>query len=679
MFNLIVEGGGAGHMDHPFDLQGVNTGKDLLDFFQTAKKMLEKKAGGSVKIDGVNVSFKVVDQDDIKQMAVDRGSLAMIDIEGITASRINNRFPEGHGMRAAITTLLNILNGSIDKIKPELEALGMWDDPTKFLNTEYVEGTTNVTAYDENFLAIHGLNQFYEKTAKSGPSRGNYRPGLERPMVWSPKKKKMVLLPDPSREIPYDPAVMERLVEKLKPLAEEYGFQVYSSVPTEKTDVDIDYSDALNEPFTVRISDDTKITKTMGEWLNEATNPRYHIVTLQDEFPELGLKRKTHALHKSLYLAILHQALPITELIADADAEAAIYGAVFMHATRILGNEVLRALTSPMGDLTDHEGAVLRDEKKFGPKPVKITGEFIVGNLAGGYGNIKEQEEDSIDLTIVDDPQPEPTPVAGESIALVPGSFKPPHAGHLAMVQEYAKNHDKVLVLISKPLKKQRTLADGTVITATDAKKLWEILLGPSTNVDVQISDQASPVRSVYEFVGNDGDLNPGDVITLGCSSKGCDYNRWRDAGKYIKDGVGFKDPEATAVEPARHSQDYMNILSQSPVGENMPSVTDSNKDPADFHASDMRYLLGVAAKMPEAVELLDDFTNNNTEMFLNILGIDTGLNEPLDEESGAGAIGGYSLSLGAKPRRKKKKNEYYEPELYKEVLNLIIKKGIIQ
>jgi hypothetical protein len=164
--------------------------------------------------------------------------------------------------------------------------------------------------------------------------------------------------------------------------------------------------------------------------------------------------------------------------------------------------------------------------------------------------------------------------------------------------------------------------------------------------------------------------------VTLGCSSKGCDYKRWRGAGKYIKDGVKFKDPEATAVEPARHSQEYMNILSQSPVGENMPSVTASNKDPADFHASDMRYLLGVATKMPEAVELLDDFTNNNTEMFLNILGIDTGLNEPLDEISSmaGGAVQGHSGK-----KRKKKTNEYYEPELYKEVLNLIIKKGIIQ
>ena len=657
MFNLIVEGGAAGHMAHPFDLPGVNTGKDLLDFFETAKKFIDGKNPSAVKIDGVNVSFKVVGDED-KQFAVDRGSMKEIDVSGITMDRVDQRFPEGHGMRPAIKTLLTILNSAIGDIEPELKDLGMWEEPSRFLNTEYVAGTTNVTAYDDNFLAIHGLNQFFSRVAKSGPSKDNIRPGLER----RDGQTGFAI------EVPYKKSTMERLVKKLQPYAEEYGFKVYSSVPAnKKEDLSIDFSDVLSQSFTVKLSDDREIRKSLGDWLKEAKNPRYKSIKLANG-------KRTHPLHKQLYLNILKGETPVVDMIEDKDAEDAIYGAVIMHATRMLGNQILNALTSPMGDVMDHEGVVLRDEKLFGPNPVKITGEFIVGNLAGGFGNIKEEE-------VVDADQPEPAPVSGKSIALVPGSFKPPHAGHLAMVQQYAANHDEVLVLISRPLKKQRTLADGTVISAGDAEKMWEILLGPVPNVNVQISNQASPISAVYEYIGDEGPLNPGDVITLGCSSKGCDYNRWRGAGKYIKDGVEFKDPEATAVEPARHSQEYMNILSQSPVGEKMPSVLDSKKDPADFHASDMRYLLGVAKKMPEAVELLDDFTNDNTAIFLNTLGIDTGLNEPIDEISSmaGGSVQGYSLSLGAKPKRKKKKDEYYEPELYKEVLNLLIKKGIIQ
>ena len=50
-------GGAAGHMAHPFDLNWVDTGGDLLDFFERAKAFVDKKGAGAVKFDGVNVSF----------------------------------------------------------------------------------------------------------------------------------------------------------------------------------------------------------------------------------------------------------------------------------------------------------------------------------------------------------------------------------------------------------------------------------------------------------------------------------------------------------------------------------------------------------------------------------------------------------------------------------------------
>ena len=157
-------------------------------------------------------------------------------------------------MRPAIRTLLTILNKALPNIKQELQALGMWDNPSMFLNTEYVEGTTNVTDYDENFLAIHGLNQFYERTAKSGASKGNVRPGAERPEG----------VKAPSKEVPYDDKVMASLIKKLNQVSENYGFKVYGSVPAAKM-ADIDYDPILSEPFTVRMSDDREITKSLGE------------------------------------------------------------------------------------------------------------------------------------------------------------------------------------------------------------------------------------------------------------------------------------------------------------------------------------------------------------------------------------------------------------------------------
>ena len=55
-------GGAAGHMAHPFDLGSVKTGNDLIDIFNKAAAYVEDQGAGSVKIDGVNVSFKLVEQ-----------------------------------------------------------------------------------------------------------------------------------------------------------------------------------------------------------------------------------------------------------------------------------------------------------------------------------------------------------------------------------------------------------------------------------------------------------------------------------------------------------------------------------------------------------------------------------------------------------------------------------------
>ena len=172
--NILSEGGAAGPMRHPFAIASVNSGKDLINFFETAAKFVLKNpdqisAGNSssIKFDGINTSVKLVDGPGGKEFAIDRGSVrgagGQLDIEGITIDRLSSRFPEGHGMLAAGKIILSIFNRALPKIKKELIALDMWEDSSRFLNTEFVWSKTNVVKYPEDFIAIHGVNQFYEK------------------------------------------------------------------------------------------------------------------------------------------------------------------------------------------------------------------------------------------------------------------------------------------------------------------------------------------------------------------------------------------------------------------------------------------------------------------------------------------------------------------------------------
>lgn len=139
-----------------------------------------------------------------------------------------------------------------------------------------------------------------------------------------------------------------------------------------------------------------------------------------------------------------------------------------------------------------------------------------------------------------------------KTIALVPGSFKIAHAGHLDMVMKYSKRADEVIVIISNPksAKSLRKTSTGKIITAQDAMKIWLIYINKYglKNVSVIISDKPSPITAAYEYT--EKYLKDVNVI-FGASTKGGDHKRWSTVQKYFKDHpINVLDPESNAVKP---------------------------------------------------------------------------------------------------------------------------------
>ena len=320
-------------------------------------------------------------------------------------------------------------------------------------------------------------------------------------------------------------------------------------------------------------------------------------------------------------------------------------------------------------------------------------------------------EEEELDLQIVDSEAADPVGSGAgvKTVAVIPGAFKPPHRGHAKMVKEhYASIADKVIVLISSPLKGQRTFGAGdTPIISSHANAIWNVLLAGAPNIQVVESSQesASPMTAAYAMVGKEEErakaadaleikpefrLNPGDNVILGASTKDGDWKRWRGASKYVGGGIdgdlNLVPPEQSAAPPVYHSEDYMGVLNSDENKElraSMPSVK-AGKKPEEFHASDMRHLLGL---VPDSValDLLRDFTDDQNGTILPLLGVDTGTEDPLEEEASMaqGAVGGYAApfgrSMSAKPKKKKKKQkEYIDLSLVDEVMELLIERGIV-
>lgn len=348
VYNLLNEGGAAGHMAHPFDIPSVKTGKDLVDVFNKTAVSLTKKPV-PVKIDGINASIRLAKIDGKVQFAMDRGSNKPLDVKGVTSKDLTSRFGEGHGMIKIGGKVLEIFNKALPAIKGELAQLGMLKNPNILFNIEYVEGKSNVQEYESNFLAIHNLLQ------------------IDRV---SPTKRV-------TKEISYDKKALQSLIEKMTPIAKKYGFEVMGEIPA-KLKGKPNFSSALSKSYTVVLSKGKKETKSLNDWLSKAKNTKGMKLKLKDG-------KTVDALSKQVFMWIM-DGKPVDQLVADMkDAQIVIDSFVIYDATMHLGDVILDSMTSPLGDVKDQEGIVVRDKAVY-DKPYKITGSFIVRGLQTSFG-----------------------------------------------------------------------------------------------------------------------------------------------------------------------------------------------------------------------------------------------------------------------------------------------------
>lgn len=332
---VIKEGGVGGHMSHPFDF--TNTGADLVDVFLKVVKSL-KQGSGSVKIDGINASIRLVNG----QFVMDRGSAKPLDIKGIRPEDLEARFGAGHGFIKIGGNVLQIFDEAIPSTKQELKKLGLLDNPNILLNIEYVEGQTNVVGYGEigNFLAIHGLKEIKPKTfGKDGSIKSRI-----------------------STEIPYDKSTMQSYIDKLNKVAIKHGFKVLGSVDTSfKSEPKL--ASVLTQPVTLYPIGEP-VTKSLKDWL-KTVKIQTPLIT-RDQFIKASNSKN------------------ISQEFEGQDLNKIINDTIVYLTTIKLGDEILKNTTSEIGDLDKHEGIVIRDSSIYSD-PFKITGSFIIKGLESKF------------------------------------------------------------------------------------------------------------------------------------------------------------------------------------------------------------------------------------------------------------------------------------------------------
>ena len=394
--SLLEEGGAGGHMDHPFDLPNVTTGDDLIELFNNTVNFL-KAEPAVLKIDGINLSVRLITTGIKTEFAIDRGTNKPIDRAGVTIDKLPERFLRKDSdantlvpntdFIAKCEKTLTIFNNAIPTIMPLLKQLNLVGTE-RYINLEYVEKRGNVIIYDSDFLVLHNIKEFgYGLTDKT-------------------KKPTRI-----KKDADYNKQALAKLAEALKPFAAEYNFSVYNEIAATLKAMP-DFNKVLNEPFAISVSKVDIVTKPLGEWLKNLKNPIETMVTFLD-----GIKRDAIS-KEAIYVPVV-KGVPLNEFISPKSIEDAKAGAIFYHATRMLGNELLLNIDTMFGSAAKQEGIVINNVS-VAPKVFKITGEFIISGLQSRFHANKAGNKD-------------------KTVVFTFGRFNPPTRAHEMLIDMLEK------------------------------------------------------------------------------------------------------------------------------------------------------------------------------------------------------------------------------------------------
>lgn len=408
---ILNEGGAGGHMAHPFDVETVQNGQDLINIFNKSVQYLSRTPA-PLKIDGANASVRLITNSaGDKEFALYRG--AKVDVQtAITIDKLAERFSESPGLIKLGTQVLTIFNKSIPVTINELKRLGLYDDEFIFFNTEFVSGSTNVIGYKNNFLAVHLLDKIVEKK--------------------SPLRKTVSYT---SQKIPYDRAILESYVQKVNAIAESYNFKVIHQIPARLKQIP-DLNKVLREFLTIGNE-----TKALEDWLSTADNPTSKIIFLKSG-------KSISAINQGLYLDVVERQSQLGDLVEPGSIQAATNGIVFWHATRILGKEILDNITSELGPGSTQEGIVI-NSKKVAPIIFKITGDFFIRNQLSPFKKAGK--------------------APSKIVVIYPGRFQPFHLGHASVYNGLKKQFPGADIIIATS---DKTDLETSPFTFEERKKM---------------------------------------------------------------------------------------------------------------------------------------------------------------------------------------------------------------
>jgi hypothetical protein len=694
---LLQEGAVAGHMNHIYD-NGEMTFGELKQLLQTAvdgKLRGTEKTDGQ----NVYLSFDVSRQKARairNKTHILAGGLDVEQFDEFFSTHPNQalRYSFVEALQAFEDivreldkdTQLKIFGTKEDNIyfntevmNPGTPGLGE-DDPRS-------KGTTNVIPYDKKTLLIHavGHDKFHPKTALSLTAKHlgedavdlsrNYEL-LERSLIGKGTDEASVFSVETHPQRKLEPAgqkraaaVLESSLESINNLVRDFGLDdsntIQDLVMVQITPI-IDafgLTEDRNKLLVQRLMRLCRSLKDKTQYVPcglkdpvtkkplHEPRPTMRDITsgipqdLKDEIKEFDnnfrYQNYTAALSNSLYdftnaiLQDFHSAFISDNeaIIKKLQNEIELSMDKIRNSSNEAAKEDLEKQFAKLKDVkninTPSEGFVF----DFNGTTYKFTGWFAPSNQILGterYGRFGPIEPSEGAETSVE------TGSESLTIALFPGSFKPPHKGHVLAATALAEEADVIYILVSAPQLSGRALKSGGPITAEQAIQCWNAFIDKSplkNKAKIMVGPQgvASPMMTAIDFIQHPADPNNmyaaplNATVILGVGAKGNDADRY---GAKVMQKSKENRPDLTirkmAVGPFEHSGEYLSLLKQHPSVANILNKGKGRVSPDElseeerlegksadkqlYHASDMRDFIDLAMEDPIGLEFLKDF-----------------------------------------------------------------------
>lgn len=560
-------GGLAGHMSHLYDNPRLT--------FSEIKSILQDAAEGNLegteKTDGQNlyISFSVPKQE---LEFADGGAKAArnktnIKAGGMNARQLADKFSFNKALKASFSQALRNF-GDVVKSFPRDKQIEIFGPDTNiYYNAEIINpDTANVINYDSKLVSIHrgGGAEFDKETG--APVQVEITDPETGEVITGPKdvSRHAQMLSDVLDDVQQDLSNNKFKIEmdaifNLKALEDKTALQnALNTIESQLSSEGISDSQMVIEYIMARI---LSILQEEGLSLDEETeklilkrillsNPSYRSAYGYDKMPkELDprtILKNASAKDKNrvIYLLknskeILAKAIePIEGAIHDFSVEMlrgleSLFILDNKKETERLKGEVSKAIAAI--EASGHEGALEILQKQMNKlKSVenvstaaegfvfdhdgwsyKFTGNFapinqILGLFKYGRAGIPPLEKINEEVKADD-----------KYVVLIPGGFKPPHKGHYALLENYAKMPSVEAVVVFTGHKPR----EG--VTREMSEQLFELYGGLSDKV--MFIEDSKPMGAAFEKLGEQDFVNQFSqdaVFTLGCGDKGKDAAR---------------------------------------------------------------------------------------------------------------------------------------------------------